>query len=207
MHGPEQMPVKRAEGGASGSVASVSDDDDRPVEDVGDDDGPDNDLPDDEERIDDIYDELPEDLIAAGYVGTYLFPDNNRRRIPGVLHLVIGVGAVIVWATASGSSVLVNGGMLVAGIVLIGVGIFHLAVAWSLKLDEGDALVVAGREVGFPVGHASAQLGWRGPLSRPTWRILVYSPEAQPAKRALVLVDGSDGEVIDAIVEDNPETW
>jgi hypothetical protein len=33
----------------------------------------------------DIRDALPEDLNAAGYVGPYLFPNNNRRRVPAYL--------------------------------------------------------------------------------------------------------------------------
>ena len=36
----------------------------------------------------DVRDALPEDLDASGYVGPYLFPNNNRRRVPGVLYLV-----------------------------------------------------------------------------------------------------------------------
>ena len=72
---------------------------------------------------------------------------------------------------------------------------------------ERDALVAATRQVGFPVGHASAQMGWRGLLSRPTWRILVYSAEEPPAKRGLVLVDGVDGSIVEWFVEDNPEDW
>ena len=35
----------------------------------------------------DVRDELPQDLDAAGYVGPYVFPNNNRRRIPGYLYL------------------------------------------------------------------------------------------------------------------------
>ena len=62
-------------------------------------------------------------------------------------------------------------------------------------------------DVGFPVGHASAQLGWRGLRSRPTWRILLYSNEPMPTKRGLVMVDGIDGEVIATFLEDNPEDW
>ena len=57
------------------------------------------------------------------------------------------------------------------------------------------------------VGHASAQLSWRGLVSRPTWRILLYSADDPPAKRGLVLVDGISGEVGDHFVEDNPEDW
>ena len=74
-------------------------------------------------------------------------------------------------------------------------------------MDERDALVAATAEAGFAVGHASAQMGWRGLLSRPTWRILLYSAENPPTRRGLVLVDGVDGEVIDRIFEDNPEDW
>ena len=74
-------------------------------------------------------------------------------------------------------------------------------------MDERDALVAAVREVGFPVGHASAQMGWRGVLSRPTWRILLYSAEDPPTQRGLVLVDGVDGQVLEWFVEDNPEDW
>jgi hypothetical protein len=68
-------------------------------------------------------------------------------------------------------------------------------------------LVAAVRQVGFPVGHASAQMGWRGVLSRPTWRILLYSAEDPPTQRGLVLVDGVDGEVLEWFVEENPEDW
>ena len=67
--------------------------------------------------------------------------------------------------------------------------------------------MAASRAVGFPVGHASAQMGWRGLLSRPTWRILLYSAENPPAPRGLVLVDGVDGEIVQHFVEDNPEDW
>jgi hypothetical protein len=48
---------------------------------------------------DEVVDELPEDLDAAGYVGPYMFPDNNRRRIPGYLYLIVAAAAVAVWAT------------------------------------------------------------------------------------------------------------
>ena len=91
--------------------------------------------------------------------------------------------------------------------VLDAIGLYNLVAGWSLKVDENDALVEATRTVGFPVGHASAQLGWRGWLSRPTWRILLYSNEQQPERRGLVLIDGYDGEVLDTIVEKNPEDW
>lgn len=157
------------------------------------------------EADDEVTDELPEDLDAAGYVGPYMFPDNSRRRIPGYLYLILAVGCATVWATSDSSYV--NDGFLLAAVLLAVFGIYHQLAGWSLKFDEQDALVAATKEVGFPVGHASAQLGWRGLLSRPTWRLLLYSAEAPPAKRGLVLVDGVDGSIVEHFVEDNPEDW
>jgi hypothetical protein len=86
-------------------------------------------------------------------------------------------------------------------------GLYSFVAGWNLKVDESDALVAATKQVGFPVGHASAQMGWRGLLSRPTWRILLYSAEDPPEKRGLVLVDGVDGSIVEWFVEDNPEDW
>jgi hypothetical protein len=155
-----------------------------------------------------IRDELPDDLDAAGYVGPYLFPNNNRRRIPGIIYLVIACLCALAWAlTRSDDPVLINTGFLVAAGILSAFGIYSIVAGWNLDVDERDALVAAVRTVGFPVGHASAQLGWRGLLSRPTWRILLYSNENPPSKRGLVLVDGQHGEVLEWFVEDNPEDW
>jgi len=155
-----------------------------------------------------ISDELPEELDASGFVGPYMFPDNNRRRVPAVMYMVIGVGAIVVWAlTRDGQPVLVNGGVLAGGIGLVLFGLYSYQAGFDLEVDERDALVAATRTVGFAVGHASAQLGWRGIRSRPTWRILVYSNEEPPTKRGLVLVDGVRGDVLQHFVEDNPEDW
>ena len=154
-----------------------------------------------------VRDKLPDDLDASGYVGPYLFPNNNRRRIAGVLYLLIGAAAIVVPLAADSDTVLVNGGFIAGGIGLILFGLYSLQAGWDLAVDENDALVSATREVGFPVGHASAQLAWRGLRSRPTWRILLYSNEPSPSSRGLVLVDGVDGAVVGCFVEDNPEDW
>ena len=71
----------------------------------------------------------------------------------------------------------------------------------------GPGRGAATRAGGFPVGHASAQMAWRGLRSRPTWRILVYSNEDPPGTRGLVFVDGVDGAIVAQHVEDNPEDW
>jgi hypothetical protein len=44
-------------------------------------------------------------------------------------------------------------------------------------------------------------------LSRPTWRVLLYSAEDPPLRRGLIFVDGLDGHVVERIVQDNPEDW
>ena len=43
------------------------------------------------ERADagEVHDELPDDLDVSGFVGPYLFPNNNRRRVPGYLYLAL----------------------------------------------------------------------------------------------------------------------
>jgi hypothetical protein len=162
------------------------------------------------ETVDDAEhaDELPAELDASGFVGPYMFPDNNRRRVPAVMYIVLGIGAIVAWAvTRNGDPVVVNGGVLAGGIGLVLFGLYSYQAGFDLEIDERDALVAATRTVGFAVGHASAQLGWRGLRSRPTWRILVYSNEEPPTKRGLVLVDGVDGDVLQHFVEDNPEDW
>ncbi|CAN5464752.1 hypothetical protein BH10ACT1_BH10ACT1_14540 [soil metagenome] len=156
-----------------------------------------------------VTDALPDDLDISEFVGPYVFPNNNRRRVPGYLYLFIGVACLAGWALVgrNGDAVLVNGGFLAAGIGLVLIGAFHVVAGWNLDVDERDALVAATERVGFPVGHASAQLGWRGLRSRPTWRILLYSAENPPTRRGLVLVDGVDGEIVSWFTEDNPEDW
>src|SRR4051794_26754753 len=153
------------------------------------------------------HDALPEELDVTGYVGPYQFPNVNRRRIAGAIYLGTAVFCLVLWLVWGDDGVLVNDGFLGAAIGLGLVGAYHLRAGWNLKVSDTDALVAAGRHVGFPVGHASAQLGWRGLLSRPTWRILVYSAEDPPERRGLVLVDGVEGAVLGEYVEENPEDW
>lgn len=152
-------------------------------------------------------DELPADLDVTAYVGMYTFPDIRRRRAPAYAYLILAALLGILSATHPGRRVLVNEGFLAAAVALALIGIYHLAAAWPLAVKDTDALLAAAGKVGFAVGHASAQLGWRGLRSRPTWRILLYSSEEPPVSRGMVLVDAVDGEVLDQIVEDNPEDW
>ncbi|MGH9156222.1 MAG: hypothetical protein ACRD1K_10410 [Acidimicrobiales bacterium] len=159
------------------------------------------------EEHEQVGDELPPALDPVAHRGPYTFPDNSRRRQPGVIYLVVALACLALWAARGSGGVLVNHGTLLAALLLGALGSYHLAAGWHLSVDETDALVAASRQVGFAVGHASAQLAWRGLRSRPTWRILLYSAEEPPTSRGLVLVDGVDGSVVAHFVEANPEDW
>ncbi|MEM8618346.1 MAG: hypothetical protein AAGF73_01360 [Actinomycetota bacterium] len=153
---------------------------------------------------DELRDELPDDLDTSGFVGPYQFPDNSRRRWPGVIYLAVAAICVVLFLVGD-SSPIVNGGWLLGAAVLGAVGLFSITSSWRMHVDERDALVAAQHAVGFAVGHASAQQVWRGLRSRPTWRVLCYSSEEPPTRRGLVLVDAVDGTVVEHLVEDNPE--
>ena len=154
----------------------------------------------------DLRDSLPEDLNASEYVGPYQFPDNSRRRRPAYLYFGIAAACLVVWLVRRNDHpVLVNGGMVWAAVLLAAVGLLSVTSSWRMHIDEKQALVAAQGALGFPVGHASAQQVWRGLRSRPTWRVLAYSAENPPSRRALVLVDAIDGSVVEHLTEANPE--
>jgi hypothetical protein len=155
--------------------------------------------------VEQVTDELPDDLVAVGYVGPYKFPDNSRRRIPGLLYLGGAATCLVLYATVDSS--MVNRGFLWAAIALGLVGALSITSGWRMTVDETKALTLAGESVGFPIGHASAQLAWRGYRSRPTWRVLCYSPEEPPVSRGFVLVDAIDASIVTSVVEANPEEW
>ncbi len=169
---------------------------------------PQGDAEDDHRDVENEYrDALPDDLQPALVdQEDYLFPNNNRRRIPGFIYLAIAAALVALYAVR-GEGVFINKGLLLGAAILAFFGIYSLVSGSNLAVDERDALIASIDHVGFPVGHASAQMGWRGWLSRPTWRILIYSAENPPSKRGLVRVDGVDGRVIETLIEDNPEDW
>lgn len=148
-----------------------------------------------------MADALPEDLDVTAYVGPYTFPDIRRRRIAAVLYLVIAAGTFLGFV-ASG-----NRGLLAASVIIGLIAVYCWIAGWHLAVDQTEALAVAARTVGFPVGHASAQLAWRGLLSRPAWRLLLYSADDPPSLRGLVELDAVDGHVMGEYTERNPEDW
>ncbi|CAN5497849.1 MAG: hypothetical protein H0X61_13330 [Acidimicrobiia bacterium] len=153
---------------------------------------------------DEVRDELPVDLDAAGYVGAYQFPDNSRRRVPGIIYLTLAI-VILAVSYVADDAVVVNDGWRWASFALAVIGVISLTSGWRMVVDERGALVAAQQSVGFPVGHASAQQVWHGVRSRPTWRVLCYSVEEPPLQRGLVLIDAVDGRVLERLVEENPE--
>ncbi len=157
----------------------------------------------DEQEIRDV---LPDDLNAVGFVGAYDFPDNSRRRVPGYIYFGLAAACFIAWMVRHNNRpVLVNNGFLLAAGLLAALGLFCITSGWKLGLDEKEALAKATGAVGWPIGHASAQMAWRGLRSRPIWRILAYSVEEPPKRRAFVVIDAVDGRTIEHFTEDNPE--
>ncbi|MFM7059593.1 MAG: hypothetical protein ACKOZL_00170 [Actinomycetes bacterium] len=156
--------------------------------------------PGDPER-DEHLDELPADLDVSQFVGPTVFPDVGRRRIAGSIHLILA--ATCLTAGLQGD----QRGLIGAAVLLGVIGAYHFVAGYHQRLGETDALVAATRAVGFPVGHASAQLAWRGLRSRPTWRILLYSADEPPSMRGLVELDALDGTVLGEYTEVNPEDW
>jgi len=152
-----------------------------------------------------IRDQLPSDLDVSAFVGPYQFPDNSRRRIPGYLYLGISALSLLLWLISDQSSGLVNYGFLVFGISLAAFAGYVLSSSWKMTVNERDALVHASRAVDFAVGHASAQQVWRGIRSRPTWRVFCYSAQEPPTHRGLVLVDAVNGDIVECLVELNPD--
>jgi hypothetical protein len=145
-------------------------------------------------------DELPEELDAT-VARPYQVPDIARRRLGALTVLAVAAGSV------AGFAVSANSGLLVAGLGLSAIAAYQWACAWPRRIDQTAALAAAAGAVGFPVGHASAQLAWRGLRSRPTWRVLLYSADDPPSKRGLVELDAVDGVVLGHYTEDNPEDW
>ncbi len=147
-------------------------------------------------------DALPDDLkVESAYVGPYQFPDVRRRRIAATLYAI--VAALAIWAGVSAS----NSGLVAGGALVAAVALYHLACAYPLAVDQTEALAAASRAVGFPVGHASAQVTWRGLRSRPMWRVLVYSADDPPSLRGIVELDAVDGGLLYESSEPNPEDW
>ena len=100
----------------------------------------------------------------------------ERRRIPATMYLVLAVLVPARLAACRATAVCSAPRSSSPSIAA-----YHFACAWPLTIDQTEALLIASRTVGFPVGHSSAQLAWRGLRARPVWRILLYSADEPPS--------------------------
>jgi hypothetical protein len=140
---------------------------------------------------------MPDDL-NANLIGQYEIPNPVRRRRAGFVYLV---GAVL---TAAGIVMGLPVGMWVAVALLAAIGGYHLLAGHNLSIKDSEALTIANAATDFPVGHASAVLGFDGVLARPTWNVLVFSADEPPTQRGLVRVNGRSGDVIETYTEAVP---
>ncbi len=134
---------------------------------------------------------VPEDL-DSGIPGPYRFPSPDRRRSAAFIYVM---GAVI---AALGALAGLASGLWVASVGFLGLAYLHDRAAWPLVVDQEQALGSAATRIPFPVGHASAALGFRGLRSRPVWNVILYSSSDPPDRRALVRLDAVTGEQIDS---------
>lgn len=143
---------------------------------------------------------LPDDLDAS-LLGPYTVPSLTRRRRAGVYYLG---GAVLVALTIAGG---LPAGLWIMVAVLAAIGMYHFLAAFDLAVADTEALRIANQATEFPVGHASASVGFEGWRARPVWNILVFSADDPPTRRGLVRIDGVSGDIRDVLVEENPETF
>lgn len=127
-----------------------------------------------------------EEELDSNVVGTYRFPDPMRRRT--YAWVLAAFAPIAVWAAPGGWWV---------GAGFLAVAAWCWSAAWPLSVDEHQALRVAGANVPFPVGHASASVRFKGWRSRPRWSVVVYSASEPPDARGLVVVDAITGEVVE----------
>jgi hypothetical protein len=143
---------------------------------------------------------LPDDLnAAAADAYPYAVPDPARRKKAARVYLMAAL-LVVVGIVAG-----LPAGMWFAVALLLAIAGYNVVAGWHLRIREGSALEVANRAIGFPVGHASANLGFYGWRARPIWNVLVFSADDPPTRRGLVRIDGITGDVVEQYDEAIPQ--
>jgi hypothetical protein len=142
---------------------------------------------------------MPEDL-DANVLGPYTVPDPARRRQSASVYLIAAA------ITAAGIFAGLPSRMWLIVAIFVAIAAYYFGAGVHLKVTDKRALTLATGAVGFPVGHASAVLGFDGVMARPVWNVLVFSAEEPPAHRGLVRVDGRSGHVLETYAEAVPPT-
>ncbi|CAN5782431.1 hypothetical protein BH18ACT6_BH18ACT6_15390 [soil metagenome] len=129
--------------------------------------------------------QVPADLDSAS-VGPYRFPSPLRRRTAAFIYLGLAVALAVALRDWRWSLVAV-------------LGLWHLRAVWPLNLGADEALAAAAGAAPFPIGQASAAIIFSGWRSRPLWHVVLYDAAEPPAARALVVIDGVDGNQIGSV--------
>jgi hypothetical protein len=137
---------------------------------------------------------MPEDL-DANVLGPYRVPDPARRRRSGMVYVIAAAITIV------GILLGLPGRMWIIVCVFGVIAVYHTAAGAHLEIADTKALTLATGAVGFPVGHASAVLGFDGWLARPVWNVLVFSADEPPSQRGLVRVDGRSGRIVETYTE------
>ena len=139
---------------------------------------------------------VPEDLDSA-VPGPYRFPSPTRRRAAALIYVL---GAIL---AALGALAGLAPGLWAVSAGFVVLAYLHDQAAWPLAVVQEQALESAATRVPFPVGHASAALGFSGLRSRPVWNVILYSAAEPPDRRALVRFDATTGmQIDDTYIED-----
>ncbi len=120
----------------------------------------------------------------------------KRRRAAGV-YLVMA--ALAGWLGAvSGVGLM----WLTAVVPLVAIAGYQFAGGWRIRVSDMEAISLAANAATFDFGHGSATLGYRGPLAKPVWQVLVFADGSSPEHQALVTIDGLSGEVTGMFEQD-----
>ncbi len=135
---------------------------------------------------------VPDDLDSA-QLGPYRFPSPTRRKVGARILQTAALLSVL------GALANLGNGLWWMAVAFLALAYLHELAAWPLTVHQTEALDRAAAAVTFPVGHASAALGFVGFRSRPVWNVIVYSHESPPARRSLVRIDAVTGNLMDEV--------
>jgi hypothetical protein len=132
--------------------------------------------------------EVPADLDSSA-VGPYRFPSAERRRTAAWIYIALALILAVTLRDRSWPFVVIAA-------VLAAI---QVRSAWPLNLQAADALSVAAAAAPFPIGHTSAAVIFSGWRSRPLWHVVLYDASEPPSARALVVVDGTNGQQVGSV--------
>jgi hypothetical protein len=116
--------------------------------------------------------------------GPYRVLDTATRRQAAIVYLVVAAFAVGLIAVSG------VGAMWITAVApLMMLAALQVAGGWRMRVRDIEAIRIASDHASFDVGHGAATLGFRGPLAKPEWEVLVFADGSAPDSQALVTVE------------------